>query len=492
MPLTIEPTLVLAAILLVLSVIASRLSDRFGVPVILVFLAVGMLAGSDGPGGIYFDDPVLAQALGAIALVIILFSGGLDTSWNSIRPVLGQGILLATLGVIFTALTLGAFAHLILGVSWLQGFLLGAIVSSTDAAAVFSILRSRGIALAGRIKPLLELESGSNDPMAVFLTIGLAQLAVQPGRSILTLAPLFLQQMLLGALIGILAGKAALLLINRLRLGYDGLYPVLVLGAAFLTYGTAALLGGSGFLAVYLAGLVMARAEFVHKRSLLRFFDGLAWLSQIAMFLVLGLLVFPSRLPAIILPGLALSFFLIFIARPVSVFLSLLPVRMRTNEKAFIAWVGLRGAVPIVLATYPRILGLEQSDLIFNVVFFVVITSVLLQGTSLPFVSRRMGVQSAADDSPDYPIEPSPGARWKGLLHETVVPPGSTAAGKAVYQLGLPHEYVIVLIARGKDFLLPNGAVILQENDRLLGLAVPQTHDEVQRMLTRPVHSDLP
>ncbi|MDQ2692524.1 MAG: cation:proton antiporter, partial [Chloroflexota bacterium] len=248
-----ETILVVAAILLLISVLVSKVSDRFGVPALLLFLLLGMLVGSDGPGGIYFDDPALAQFIGVVALVLILFSGGLDTEWSQVRPVLKEGVLLATLGVLLTALIVGFFATLLLDLSLVQGLLIGAIMSSTDAAAVFSILRSRGIGLKGKLKPLLELESGSNDPMAIFLTVGLIQLILQPDLPPISLVGLFIRQMAIGTLLGYGMGRVMLFLVNRLRLGYEGLYPVLTLALVFLTFGLTAILGGSGFLAVYLA-----------------------------------------------------------------------------------------------------------------------------------------------------------------------------------------------------------------------------------------------
>ncbi len=485
MPITIEPYLVAAAVLFILSVMASKVSDRFGIPALIIFLGIGMLAGSDGLGGIYFDDPEIAQYLGVVALVVILFSGGLDTTWASARPVIRESTILATLGVFLTAIALGVFAHWLLKIDLLQGILLGAIVSSTDAAAVFAILRSKGIHLAGRLRPLLELESGSNDPMAVFLTVGLSQLVVNPDLSPLRLVPLFLQQMILGLVFGLIAGKVALLLINRLRLGVVGLYPVLILGIAFLTYGAANLLGGSGFLAVYITGVIMGREEFLHKRSVLRFFDGLAWLMQIAMFLTLGLLVFPSQLGGIALPALAIALFLMFVARPIGVHISMLFTKYKPAEKWFISWVGLRGAVPIILATYPRILGLEDSNLLFNVVFFVVLTSVLLQGTSIPWAARLFKVEGKEEAETHFPVQFDPSHDWKGQLKETIIPRHSPVAGKAIYELGLPPDYLVVLVARGDDFVIPSGSVVLEEGDTVLGLAEESVHDQVAHLFDR-------
>jgi cell volume regulation protein A len=403
MHVTLEITMVSAALLLILSVLASKLSDRFGIPVLLVFIVIGMLAGSEGVGGIYFDNAAVAQAVGIIALIVILFSGGLDTDWGKMIPILKPGMAIATLGVLVTTLVMGIASHWILGITFTEGLLLGAIVSSTDAAAVFSILGSTGIQLKGRLTELLEFESGSNDPMAVFLTVGLIELIQNAGQSPLTLVPLFLQQMLVGGAAGFLAARLLLFIVRRIRLGSEGLYPVLVLGTVFLTYGVTNLLGGSGFLAAYLAGLLVCKDDLFHAQGMHRFFDSLAWLSQIAMFLTLGLLVFPSHLVPVILPGFVLALILILLARPLAIGVSLSFVRMKLAEKAFVSWVGLRGAVPIILATYPILAGLKQAGLIFNVVFFVVLTSILIQGTTLPFIARRLGIEGTSKE-PDLPL----------------------------------------------------------------------------------------
>lgn len=474
-----EYVLIGASILLLISVLVSKISDRFGVPALLLFLILGMLVGSDGFGGVYFDDPALAQFIGVIALVLILFSGGLDTEWDQIRPIVREGLLLSTFGVFITALVVGLFATAILDLSLIEGLLLGSIVSSTDAAAVFSVLRSKGIGLKGRLKPLLELESGSNDPMAIFLTVSLIQLIAQPELPPISLIGLFIQQMLIGAVFGYVMGRAMLLLINRLKLGYEGLYPVLTLALLFLTFGLTAALGGSGFLAVYLAGIVLGHHDFIHKRSLLRFHDGLAWIMQIAMFLTLGLLVFPSRLVPIMGIGLLAAGCLMFVARPISIFLGLLPSALGWREKAFISWVGLRGAAPIILATFPLLAGLEQAELIFNIIFFVVLTSVLLQGTSIPLAARWLGVDAPAIPRRIYPIEYTPMDGLKSELKELPIPSDSLMAKKAIFELGLPDDFLVILIARENDFVMPSGGTVLQAGDTLLVLADKKTFDEV-------------
>ena len=474
-----EFVLIGAATLLLISVLASKVSDRFGVPALLLFLLLGMLVGSDGPGGIYFDDPALAQSLGVLALILILVSGGLDTEWDRVRPILKEGLLLATVGVFTTALAVGLFATLVLDFSLVEGLLLGAIVSSTDAAAVFSILRSRGASLKGQLKPLLELESGSNDPMAIFLTISLIQLLTQPDLPLINLLGLFALQMAVGAAMGYGMGRVMLTVINRSKLGYEGLYPVLTLALVLLTFGLTDLLQGSGFLAVYMVGIVLNHHDFIHKRSLTRFHDGLAWLMQIAMFLTLGLLVYPSRLVPIIGVGLLISAYLMFVARPISVFVGLLPSALNWREKTFVSWVGLRGAAPIILATFPLISRLPQADLIFNVVFFIVLTSVLLQGTSLTQVARWLKMDAPAEPKRLYPIEYMPMTGLKSELKELTIPAGSTLSGKAVVELGLPPGLLIVLIARGDDFVQPGGGTVVQGGDTLLVLSDKKTYAEV-------------
>ncbi len=463
----IEPILFAAALLLLFGIIVSKAATRTGIPALLLFLALGMLAGSEGVGGIYFDDAWLAQSVGVTALAFILFAGGFETNWPTIRPLLGRGISLATLGVMLTALIIGALAVLALGFSWREGLLLGAIVSSTDAAAVFSVLRARGVGLKKGLAPLIELESGSNDPMAVLLTLGLIRLLVEPSTSLVSLLLMFVRQIVVGALLGYTISRLSVLLINRLRLDYDGLYPVLSLTLVLFTYAATSLLGGNGFLAVYLAGLVLGQHDFIHKRSLMRFHDGLAWLMQIAMFLTLGLLVFPSRLIPIMGVGLLVSAVLIFVARPISVFLSLAAARMTRAEKALVSWVGLRGAAPIILATFPLVAGLPQADNLFNVVFFVVLTSVLIQGTTIPLVARWLGVAAPSPSRPGQPLEFAPTASLSSKLVDVTLPPTSAAVGKQIVDLRLPREALVVLLRRDDEYRIPHGGTLLQAGDTL-------------------------
>lgn len=482
---SIEYILLGTAILLLLSVFASRASGRIGVPSLLLFLGLGMLAGSEGPGGIHFEDAYLAQSLGVVALAFILFAGGLETNWASVKPVLWKALTLSTLGVLITALLLGLFVTLALGFSLLEGMLLGAIVSSTDAAAVFAVLRSRSVGLKGNIKPLLELESGSNDPMAVFLTIGLTGLLINPNSSVFGLIPSFLQQMAVGALVGYSMGHAMVFIVNRIQLEYEGLYPVLTLALVMLTYATTSSLGGNGFLAVYFAGLMMGNRDFIHKQSLLRFHDGLAWLTQIAMFLTLGLLVFPSRIVPVIGIGLVVSLFLIFVGRPASVFLTMGLTKMKWREITMVSWVGLRGAVPIILATFPLLAGVPQAEMIFNVVFFIVLTSVLLQGTTIPIVAKVLGVDAPLETKRLYPLEfvSTEGFKVKNEMVEILIPHDSPVVGKRILELKLPREALVLLVGRRDEFLVPRGGTVLEAGDTMLVLADKQARAMVRSIV---------
>ncbi|MBC6368502.1 potassium/proton antiporter [Algoriphagus sp. AK58] len=478
MLITPENIILVSSILLILSIIASKTAGRAGIPVLLLFLGVGMLAGTDGIGKINFEDPFAAQFLGVIALTYILFSGGLDTKWESIRPVLGPGMVLSTLGVLLTAVSVGVFASWVGGISLKEGILLGAIVSSTDAAAVFSILRNKSIGLKGNLRPLLELESGSNDPMAFFLTIGMTSWLSLEGFSPVDLVPMFFKQMILGALGGYGLGKACVLLVNRINLEYEGLYSVLMLALVAMIYALTDRIGGNGFLAVYLAGITMNQSRIVHYKSYIRFFDGVAWLMQIVMFITLGLLVFPSQVLHVVGIGFLIAVFLIFVARPLGVWASLVFFRFKTREKLFISWVGLRGAVPIVFATFPLLAGLEKSNLIFNIVFFIVIASVSLQATTLAKVAKwlHLAVPEGLKRKSLLDIELSDG--FKNALVEVVLPQSSTLDGKKILDLNFPKTALIVLINRDHKYITPNGSTELKSGDQLMVMVNSESEEQ--------------
>jgi potassium/hydrogen antiporter len=472
MTLSAENILLLGSILLFVSIIASKTSFKFGIPTLILFLIVGMLAGSEGPGGILFNDPKIAQFMGVVALTFILFSGGLETKLESIRPVLKNGIALSTLGVLLTAVIVGLFTSYILNFTIIEGMLLGAIVSSTDAAAVFSILRTRNIGLKGTLRPLLEFESASNDPMAFFLTISFIELVVHPEASIALLIPMFLKGMLLGAICGFGGGKLMVFIINRINLDVAGLYPVLVMSLIFFVFSFTDAIGGNGFLAVYGAAILLGNSNLIHKKSLIKFFDGMAWLMQIVMFLALGLLVFPSQITPILGEGILISLFLILVARPIAVFLMLSRASdLNFRKKLFISWVGLRGAAPIVFATYPLIAGVHYADTIFNIVFFISVSSVVLQGSTLSLMAKWLRVSVPEIVKRKFPLDLELKESTKSEVLEIDIPKNSESIGKRIVQLKLPKSALIVLIHRQNKYLTPDGDTEIQGDDHLLILA---------------------
>ncbi len=473
------------SVLILVSIVITRATSNIGVPSLLLFLTVGMLAGVDGPGGYQFSDTGLAQAVGCIALILILFSGGLDTDFSHVRAILMHGVSLATVGVLTTALAVGVFVSYLLGFTWLEGLLLGAVISSTDAAAVFSVLRSKDVHLKSPLKPLLEFESGSNDPMAVFLTISFIQLITGEHTAIFDIVTHFILQMGIGVLLGFLLGKLMVTTINRLKLPYEGIYPVFVLSFAFLIYTSTVFAQGSGFLAVYVAGIVLGNSSFVQKKSLLRFFDGFAWLSQICMFLTLGLLVNPHELPSIIVPALLIAAFLMFVARPMSVFLAMGTSRYSWRERTFISWVGLRGAAPIILATFPLLAGVAHANTMFNIVFFIVLTSALLQGWTLPITARLLRVDAPAKKKALLPIEAAPVEGLDTELVDLNVPHGSAIAGKTIIELELPRDSLIALVGRNEEFIVPSGSTVLEEGDTLLVIVKRNDLPAVREILSR-------
>ena len=470
MDLTLNNIILVGSLLLFISILASR-TTKYGIPTLILFLAVGMLAGSDGPGGIVFDDPGIAKFIGSIALSFILFSGGLETKWNDIKGILWQGVSLSTVGVILTAIIVGLMVTLFTDFSLTEGLLLGAIVSSTDAAAVFSILRSKGLGLMGNLRSLLELESGSNDPMAYFLTIMFTFILAENNASFITLITLFFKQMIIGALAGYLMGYAMYKIINWIKLEFEGLYSVLLITLMLFTFSFTYAVEGNAFLAIYISGCILGNKGFIHKKSLIKHFDGQAWMMQIIMFLTLGLLVFPKQIVPIIGVGLLISLILIVIARPLSVFISLMFVRIGFRKKLFISWVGLRGAVPIVLATYPLTAGIDKAGDIFNLVFFISVTSVLIQGTSLPLVASMLNLSLPVNLKRKSVTDIELAWKTKSLYNTVQIVPGLSCIGKSIVDLNLPGAIVIALIERHNKFIIAEGSTILMAGDKLYVIA---------------------
>jgi len=460
----------------------SKIGGKFGIPSLLIFILIGILAGSDGFGGIYFDDFHVAQFVGIIALIFILYMGGLSVRIKDIKPVFAKGFSLATAGVFITALITGFVSYCFLKLPLMYCLLLGGIVSSTDAAAVFSVLRSRNISLRNNLKPLLEFESGSNDPMAVFLTVGVISLITGTLSSPIGLIGQFFQQMLLGVICGYIIAKASVWLINKIRLEYDGLYVVITITTVLLGYSLTSVVGGNGFMAVYVCGLAMAASNFIQKNTLTKFHDGLAWIMQITMFLILGLLVFVKEVMTVAIPGLIAALILIFIARPVSVFIGLAPFKVNFKEKLFISWVGLRGAAPIVLATFPLGSGIEYSHELFNVVFFVVIVSVLIQGTTIPAAAKLLNVDAPLDRRHSSLLEFEP-ALTNNKMSEFIVPVNSIAIGKTLVEIDLPKKCLVAMVFRDDEYIIPEGTTVVQPLDVLFVLMDKDSEPEIKEKI---------
>ncbi len=478
----IEAILLGLSVLFLLSICAGKISSRLGTPALLLFLIIGMLCGSDGLG-IHFEDTSTAQTIGTVALCVILYSGGLSTRINEIKPVMVQGILLATVGVLLTSALTGLLVYLIFGslfkstaMGLITALLLSSTMSSTDSASVFSILRSKGLHLKNNLRPMLELESGSNDPMAYVLVITFIEIikmqSATPdyGAAILTLVI----QLVVGAAAGFVLGKLSILAINKINIDNTSLYPILVFTFSTLIFSITYFIQGNGYLAVYIGGLVLGNSSFVHKRSSLNFLEGLTWLFQLLMFLTLGLLVNPHELIPIIVPGLVISAIMIFVTRPISVFLSLLPFRKKDGvgykEKIFISWCGLRGAVPIIFAIMPLAADVPEARTIFNIVFFCTLVSLLLQGTTLPIVARWLDLEdkTVQEDKAleDFDVEFADDI--KSVTSEITLNEQSLAKGPYLMNLSLPDKTLVVMVKRNNKYFVPTGKTSLNVGDKLL------------------------
>jgi cell volume regulation protein A len=474
------------AALVVASVFFSRAFDRTGIPVGLVFLAIGMLAGRDGFGQIEFSDHALAFRVGTAALVLILFDGGLNTPLETLRRVWAPAGLLATVGVGGTALVAAAGARLI-GFEWPQALLLGAIVSSTDAASVFAVLRSSGISLKRRVGSTLEAESGLNDPMAVILTIALTASLVR-GEEIVVGALLgqVALELALGAVLGLVFGWLGSRALIRVRLRALGLYPVLTFAVALLSFGITTLLHGSGFLAVYVAGVLLGNGMLPYRHGVIRTHDAMAWLGQIVMFLVFGLLVFPGALPEVAIPAIALALLLAFVARPLIAFACLLPFRYTPRESTYVGWVGLRGAVPIVLAIYPVLERAPGAQLVFNVVFFVVVANAIIPGATVRWATRVLEMDVEEPPRPHALLEIESMAPLRGELLSFYVDEALAVAGSPLQDLPFPDGAAAALIIRGEEMIPPRGSTVLMPGDHIYVIAKPEDRQFMLLMFGQP------
>ncbi|WP_100374606.1 potassium/proton antiporter [Bacillus sp. FJAT-45037] len=477
--------MLLGALLLITGVLAAKFSSRFGVPALVLFILLGMLFGSDGIGFIHFENTRFAQLLGIFALVIILFEGGLQTKWKQVKPVMIPSLSLATGGVLLTTAIIAIAAKYILGLTWLEGFLIGAIVGSTDAAAVFAVLKGHNI--RERLGSTLEAESGANDPMAVFLTISFIQLIIHDSVSILALISAFLWQMGAGLVIGLVIGKIASISINRINLDSSGLYPVFALAFALLAYSVAAFSSASGLLAVYVAALVIGNHDLTYRHSIFRFNEGFAWMMQISMFVILGLLVLPTDLlnPTVMIGGISLSLILIVVARPVAVFLSLTGMRFEWREKLFLSWAGLRGAVPIVLATFPLIAGLDNSQLFFNVIFFIVLTSTLIQGSTIDFFAKSLDLTGPKKITPMHSLELVSIGQANAEIIEYEVNEETQITNLALSVIPFPKDVLINAIIRNGELITPSGQTTIRIGDILYILVSKESEKKLISLLEK-------
>lgn len=475
--------IMLLAFLFIVGVLTTRFSTRLGVPSLILFILVGMVMGSDVLGIVYFDNASLTQKIGVIALIIILFEGGLQTNWKDVRPVIVPSLSLATIGVLITSGIIAVAAKMILGLDWLESILFGAIVGSTDAAAVFAVLKGHNI--SPKLGSTLEAESGSNDPMAVFLTVAMIELITIPDTSILTLIGDFFLQMGLGLLLGLIFGKVAVKALNSINLDSSGLYPVFATAFALLTYGVTAFLNGSGLLAVYIAAIIIGNTEIAYRHSIFRFSEGFAWMMQILMFVILGLLVFPSELftPAILIQGLMISLILILVARPVAVFISTINMQYSQKERVFLSWAGLKGAVPIILATFPLLAGIEDSHQIFNVVFFVVLTSALIQGATIPMLANKLGLNGPKKTIPMQSLELISLGKADAEMIEYEMESDSAIVGKNLMEIPFPEGTLVNAIIRNGKLIAPTGNTVIMAGDFLYILSGRKNKTKLKKLL---------
>ncbi|MGN6816502.1 MAG: potassium/proton antiporter [Solirubrobacterales bacterium] len=475
--------ILIAGVLLASGIAGALLADRLRVPGLLLFLGLGMLASSEGIGGIHFDDTQLARTLGTIALVLIIFEGGLTAGWSEIRPVLGTAVSLATVGTAITAAIAGFAAKFLFGLSTLEGMLVGAAIAATDSAAIFAVLRRS--TLEKRLARSLEGESGMNDPVALLLVIGFIEWIQQPGYGFADMAGLLALKLGLGAVIGFALGQVAVWLLDRVQLPSDGIYPVATIAIVGLAYGLAEVAHGSGFLAVYLTALALGSARIPARRTIVAFHQGLGWVAQISLFILLGLLVVPSTLGDVALDALALSAVLIVVARPVAAFAATAFARFNARERLMLGVAGLRGATPIWLATFPVVAGIKESNDLFAIVFFVVVSSTLVQGASFEPLAARLGLTTDEPSLPRRLLESGRIRRMGGDVVAYRLPPGAAAVGHPVRELELPREALVNVIVRDGNALPPRGSTELREGDELHILVRSELRDEVEALTKR-------
>ncbi len=467
---TVDGYILVASLVLLICILFSNISYRVGVPTLLIFLIMGMIIGSDKVGLVYFNNPGTVQMIGSVALAFILFTGGMDTKWSSIKTVIKPGAVLATVGVFFTALLVGLFAYKVTEFSFLESLLLGSIVSSTDAATVFSILKSKSLNLKGTLVPTLELESGSNDPMAYMLTLAVLMALTGEGMSGSELGLFLVKQMLIGGVLGYFFGKVISYFLNNIKLQYNGLYYGALVAWVYITFALVSLLGGNGFLALYIAGIVLGNKRYFYKRNLIKFFDGQTWIMQIFLFVVLGVFSRPEAILDVLHEGLIISVFMIFIARPVVIVALTTFFGYSASEKVLISWAGFRGAASIVFALMPFIYNVDASRDIFNIVFFIVLLSVVVQGSLFPTLARRLDLVEEETDDKNMLIKSfnDYSEDIGGVFAKVAVLDTSDMIGSEIVDINFPEGLLIMSINRDHQYVTPNGSTVIEKGDILL------------------------
>lgn len=456
--------MIISGLVLLICITSSKVLYKFGVPILLIFILLGMLFGSDGMVGIYFDNYELTKQLCSIGLIFIMFFGGFGTNWDMAKPVAVPSILMSSLGVIITAGVTGIFCYMAIGTSLFEGLLIGAIAASTDAASVFAVLRSQKLNLKGSLASLLEVESGSNDPIAYMLTLIILTLMNNSGVELII--PMVIKQITFGLAIGFILAKLSVYILRNSNFEIEGFYTIFITAIALLSYALSEYVGGNGYLSVYISGIIIGNSKIPHKRSLVHFFDGISWIMQIMLFFMLGLLSFPSKLPSVFGIAIAISIFMIIIARPLATFITLAKFKFSNKEKLFISWVGLRGAASVVFAIYAVTQGVVIENDIFHIIFFIALLSVGLQGTLIPTVARKLDLVD--DNTPVLKTFNDYDGEISSKLIEVNIDDDSKWAGKSIMDSNIPEDILIVMIKRKEQVLVPKGSTVIKRGDTLV------------------------
>ena len=456
--------MIICALVLLMCITSTKILYKFGVPILLIFMVLGMLFGSDGIVGIYFNDYQLASKVSTIALIFIMFYGGFGTNWGMAKPVAVQSVFMSTLGVVFTAILTGLFCFFAFKTTLLEGLLIGSIVGSTDAASVFAILRSQRLNLRGSIASMLELESGSNDPCAYMLTVIILGLMADGGYG--NIIPMILKQIIVGVIVSVVLSKLSIYLLRHAKFEIEGFYPIFVTAIAVLAYSLSEYFSGNGYLSVYITGIIIGNAKIPHKKSIFQFFDGISWIMQIMLFFLLGLLAFPSKIPSVMIKGISISIFMIFVARPVAIFSILYWFKTPIKEEIFISWVGIRGAASLVFAIFAETYGVSINNDIFHIIFFIALFSVAVQGTVIPILAKNLDLidneESVLKTFNDYKEDKST------RLIEFTIDEHNIMANKTIMDANIPEDILVVMIKRNGDVFVPNGSTGILPGDILV------------------------